>query len=76
MRPVVNGLARKYEGRYDIRVVNPSAGNRQAVGALTRKYRIQYVPTFVFVHSDGKLSATVVGVVPAARIEKELAKLR
>ena len=76
MKPVVDGLAKKYAGRYDIRVMNPSAGDAQAVGALARKYRIQYVPTFVFVHSDGGLSATVVGAVPVAQIEKELAKLR
>ncbi len=76
MKPVVDGLAKKYAGRYDIRVLNPSKGDAATVGVLARKYRIQYVPTFVFVHSDGKLSATVVGAVPAAEIEKELAKLR
>jgi hypothetical protein len=74
MRPVVDGLIKKHAGRYQIRVMNTSKGDAR-VGTLARMYGIQYVPTFVFVNSDGSMSASVVGAVPSSRLEQELAKL-
>jgi len=38
-------------------------------------FSIRFVPTFVFLNSDGSLNQTVVGAVPVSRIESELAKL-
>lgn len=74
MKPVVDGLIKKYAGRYTIKVMNTSSRDPE-VGTLARQYKIQYVPTFVFVGSDGSVSASVVGAVPASQLEKELAKL-
>jgi len=75
MKPVVDGLIKKYAGRYDIKVMNTSSRDRE-IALLAQRFRIQYVPTFVFVESGGKVGATVVGAVPASRLEQELAKLK
>ena len=75
MKPVVDGLVKKYAGRYDIRVMNTSIADPKLVGALAQKYRIQYVPTFVFVASNGSVSRTIVGKASVAQLEAELAKL-
>ncbi len=72
---MVDGLAQKYAGRYDIRVMNSSTGSPE-VGELAEKYGIEYVPTFVFVNTDGTESARIVGAVPVGQIEGELAKLK
>lgn len=75
MRPVVDGLVKKYAGKYDIRIMNGSVTDPNLVAKLAQKYSIRYVPTFVFLHADGSLESTVVGAVPVSRIEQELAKL-
>ena len=75
MKPVVDGLVRKYAGRYDIRVMNTSIADPKLVGALAQKYRIQYVPTFVSVASNGSVSRTIVGTASVAQFEAQLAKL-
>lgn len=75
MKPVVDGLAKRYAGRYDIKVMNTSGRDRE-IALLAQRFRIQYVPTFVFVGSDGRMGASVVGAVPASRLEQELAKLK
>lgn len=73
MRPVVDGLVRKYAGRYDIRVMNTS--NDAEAQRLAQEMQIEYVPTFIFVNADGSRSGSIVGAVPAEQIEAELAKL-
>lgn len=75
MKPVVDGLIKKHAGRYRIEVMNTSSRDPR-VGTLARKYKIQYVPTFVFLRSDGSVSASVVGAVPVAQLESELARLK
>lgn len=75
MKPVVDGLAKKYAGRYAIMTMNTSSRDPK-VGNLAQKYGIRFVPTFVFVGSDGSVSASVVGAVPAVRLEQELARLK
>jgi thioredoxin-like negative regulator of GroEL len=74
MRPVVDGLVKKYAGRYDIRVMNTS--NDEQAQRLAGEMQIEYVPTFVFLNSDGSRSGQIVGSTPAEKIEAELAKLR
>ena len=74
MRPVVDGLVKKYAGRYDIRVMNTS--NSEEAQALAQRMQIEYVPTFVFLNADGSKSGSIVGAVPAEQIEAELAKLK
>jgi thioredoxin-like negative regulator of GroEL len=75
MKPVVDGLVKKYAGTYDIRIMNGSTGDPQ-VETLAQEFDIQYVPTFVFVNSDGTVSAKIVGAVPVSQLEDELAKLK
>jgi thioredoxin-related protein len=75
MRPVVDGLVKKYAGRYDIRILNTSTGDPE-IDELAQEYAVKYVPTFVFVGTDGTVSAKVQGAVPAAQLEGELAKLK
>ncbi len=74
MRPVVDGLVKRYSDRYDIRILNTSSRDPKMM-TLAQTYRIQYVPSFVFVNSDGSLSNSVVGAVPVSQLEKEFAKL-
>ena len=75
MKPVVDGLVKKYAGTYDIRIMNSSSGDPE-VASLAKKFGIQYVPTFVFVNTDGSVSEQIVGAVPASQLEAELAKLK
>jgi len=74
MRPVVDGLVKQYSDRYEIRILNTSSRDPKMM-SLAQTYRVQYVPTFVFVNSDGSLSKSVVGAVPASQLEREFAKL-
>jgi hypothetical protein len=74
MRPVVDGLVKKYSDRYDIRILNTSSRDPKMM-TLAQTYRIQYVPSFVFVNADNSFSALVVGAVPVSQLEQELAKL-
>lgn len=75
MKPVVDGLAKKYAGRVDVRVMNASSNDAE-VARLAQLYGVQYVPTFVFVNADGTHATTIVGGVSTARLEAELGKLR
>lgn len=75
MKPVVDGLVTKYAGKIDIRIMNSSTGDPQ-VAELSEEFGIEYVPTFVFVNSDGTVSNKIIGAVPVADLEAELAKLK
>jgi thioredoxin-like negative regulator of GroEL len=75
MKPVVDGLVKKYAGTYDIRIMNGSTGDPQ-VETLAQEFDIQYVPTFVFVNTDGTVSDKIVGAVPVSQLEQALAKLK
>jgi hypothetical protein len=75
VKPVVDGLVSKYAGRYDLKVVNLSRGvaaDRQ----LYESFGLEYVPTFVFLNTDGSVSGKIVGSASVADIEAELAKLK
>ena len=75
MRPVVDGLAKTYAGRYSIKVMNASTDDPE-VARLSGLLGIQYVPTFVFVNSDGTKNAAIVGETTAATLEQNLAALK
>ena len=74
MKPVVDGLVTKYAGTYDIKVMNLSSGDPET-SRLADSYGVEYVPTFVFLNSDGTRSNTIVGAVAVEQLESELAKL-
>lgn len=72
---MVDGLRSKYAGRYDIKVLDTS-GTDPEVERLAQAYDIRYVPTFVFLNTDGSKSGQLVGAVPVEQLEAELAKLK
>ena len=71
---MVDGLVKKYAGRYDIRVMDTS--NDSEAVRLAESYGVQGVPTFVFLNTDGSQSGTVIGKVPGEELEAALAKTR
>lgn len=71
---MVDGLKAKYAGRYDIRVMDTTSDPNAR--ALEQTYNVPGYPTFVFVNTDGTQSGIVIGAVPVAQLESELAKLR
>lgn len=67
MKPVVDRLREEFEGRVEFRIMNfdnePTVANAEA-----DRFGVQFVPTFVFLNSDGTIETQRVGVVP----EKEM----
>ncbi len=61
MAPVVDRLTDEYEGTIEIRAMNVE--NDEAAAQLASSFRVQYVPTFVFVRADGTTAETLVGEV-------------
>ena len=51
MKPVVDRLSEEYEGQVEFRLYDVDASEEGA--QLMREYGVQYVPTFIFVGSDG-----------------------
>lgn len=61
MEPVVDRLYERYEGAVAFAVLNPN--DDPEFNRIANDYGIQYVPTFVFVDSDGVEVERLVGVV-------------
>ena len=59
MKPVVDRLKQEYEGKVTFKLYNVESD--QEGQALAQQYGAQYVPTFVFVKSDGSVLETKVG---------------
>jgi len=59
MAPIVDGLKDEYEGQVEFRLYDVDKDQEGA--ALMSQYGAQYVPTFVFVNSDGSVAEQVVG---------------
>lgn len=58
MKPIVDGLIKEYEGKVDIVYVDvDDASNQELITA----FRINAVPTFAFVNSDGSVKEVFVG---------------
>lgn len=69
MAPVVEQIAEKYEGKLKVGKCNIDEED-----GLARQYRIMSIPTIkIFVR--GEVAATIVGLVPAAELETEIAKV-
>jgi len=59
MKPLVEGLEKRYEGKVEFRRLNVE---KDPAGVeLANELGVQYVPTFVFVNADGVISKQVVG---------------
>ena len=70
---MVDGLKDEYEGKVEFQLLNVE---KDAEGAeLANTYGAQYVPTFVFVNSDGTKSGQLVGTQSEAQMKAELDKL-
>lgn len=59
MKPLVEGLQKQYTDKVEFRILNVET-DPDAV-KLAEKLGVAYVPTFVFVNTDGTVSKTVVG---------------
>jgi len=75
MVPVVNGIRDEYQGSVDIVVVDC---NSNAGSLLADRLGVQYLPTFVFVSSDGEVqeSSTIIGSTTADALRAALDALK
>lgn len=70
MAPIVNGLIDEYEGRVAIRTYNVEESD---VGrALADEYEVQFVPSFVFVDSEGEYVDMIIGETSKETLKKAL----
>ncbi len=74
MAPVVDRLTDEYEGTVEIRAMNVE--NDAAAAELASSFRVQYVPTFVFVGVDGTTAETLVGEVSEDALREKLDALK
>lgn len=72
---MVDGLANEVADRYDVKVMNLSQGDA-AMEKLANDLKVKYVPTFVFVKSDGTVANTVVGGITREEMLAELEGLQ
>ena len=70
MAPVVDRLKTEYEGVVEFRLINVDADPEGQ--SLMAKYQAQFVPTFVFLNSDGSVDQTVVGAQAEAVLRSAL----
>ena len=74
MAPVVDRLTDEYEGTVEIRALNVEED--AAAAELASSFRVQYVPTFVFVNADGTTSETLVGELEESALRDALDALK
>lgn len=74
MAPVVDRLTDEYEGIVEIRAMNVEKDDEAA--RLASGFRVQYVPTFVFVGADGTTENTLVGEVSEDDLRDALDAIR
>lgn len=67
MKPLVQGLQQQYGDKIEFRLYNVESD--QAGVELANKIGVQYVPTFLFVNSDGVISKQVVGTQTEAQMK-------
>lgn len=72
---MVDGLKTEVADRWDVKVMNLSQSDA-AMEQLANDLKVEYVPTFVFVTSDGKVANTIVGGTTKEALIAELAKLK
>lgn len=70
MKPVVDGLAKQYDGKIEFRRYNVEADTSGI--QLANDLGVQYVPTFVVVNSSGVISKQVVGSQTDAQMKQML----
>ncbi len=73
MKPVVDGLAKQYEGKVEFRRLD---ANAQATQQLADTFGVEYVPTFVFVNAKGERVDQVVGEMSEQQLQAKLDTLK
>lgn len=74
MKPVVDGLEKKYSGKVEVRRLNVEKD--QAAVELANSMKIQYVPTFLYVNADGSIAGQVVGEQTEAQMSTAIDALK
>jgi thioredoxin-like negative regulator of GroEL len=74
MAPVVDGLKGQYEGKVEFKLYDVEKD--QEGSRLADSLGLQYVPTFVFVSSDGSIVQKVVGEMTEAKMREVLDSLK
>lgn len=74
MKPVVDGLKQQYEGKVEFRLIN--ADTDPQAQALSQKYGITAVPTFVFLNSDGSEGGRLLGEQSESLLKEKLDALK
>lgn len=69
MKPVVDGIMKRYEGKVELRRMDANAADTQQ---LANSYGVQYVPTFVFVDKGGQRVDEVVGEMSEQQLTQKL----
>jgi thioredoxin-related protein len=75
MKPVVDRLTKEYAGKVDIKKMSLN-GDDQTAEELATTFGVQYVPTFVFVDSQGARQGLVVGETAESTLRAKLDALR
>ena len=70
MAPIVDGLINEYADTVAIRKYNVETSDEGA--ALADSFGVQFVPTFVFVNSDGEAVDTIIGEVSESTLKQAL----
>jgi len=74
MKPVVDGLEKSYGEKVEFRRLNVEKD--QAAVELANSMGIQYVPTFLYVNTDGTVAGQVVGEQAEEQMKQALDKLQ
>ncbi len=74
MKPVVDRLKQEYEGKVDFTIHLDGADEEgERIAAMIG---VRYVPTFVFVNSDGSIKGTDIGAIGEAKMRQRLDSLK
>jgi len=71
---VVDRLEKEYQGKVEFRRVDVEKDPQGP--ALMQQFKAQYVPTFVFINSDGSTAAIKVGELSRGDLQKALDGLK
>ena len=74
MKPVVDRLEKQYKGKVEFRLVNVDTDQRG--GELMQQFGTQYVPTFVFISSDGTTAGKRIGETSEQQMRSALDALK
>jgi thioredoxin-related protein len=75
MAPVVDRLADEYTGKVDVKKMSLN-GDDPAAEELATRFGVEYVPTFVFVDSQGTQQGLIVGETAESNLRAKLDALR